>query len=310
MDKEPIKSPIQPKDISESKVQESIENLSEKGGSNDASLFLSAFLKALKGEKGEKGEKGDTGENGKDYKLTDLDKKAIANTVYSLVQDRLDEDTDEVVSDALIVIDKKLPEKIRLALEEQKPLIKEVVSGYLNTLKEENIKNKQKLEDKIESVSKSLESKVEQSLDKFWSQKKKEVAKMYKPEVAEKIVERIKGKISWHDIAQRPNIISGLAHLVDVDTTGATSSTKVLKPKFSESGTLIGFEFGNQSGGGSSVETPVGVVDGSNTSFTVSNEPAWIIVDGITYFDGAGYTYGAGTLTIDTPPVSFIRSIY
>lgn len=64
------------------------------------------------------------------------------------------------------------------------------------------------------------------------------------------------------------------------------------------------------SSGGVSVETPVGDVDGSNNIFTVSNEPKWIIADGITYFEGAGYSYSSGTLTLDTKPVSFIRSIY
>lgn len=67
---------------------------------------------------------------------------------------------------------------------------------------------------------------------------------------------------------------------------------------------------GTVSGGGGTVETPVGDVDGTNNSYTVSNEPKWIVADGITYFDGAGYTYSAGTLTLDTSPVSFIRSIY
>lgn len=63
-------------------------------------------------------------------------------------------------------------------------------------------------------------------------------------------------------------------------------------------------------GGGSSVETPVGAVDSSNVSFTVSNEPLWVVGDGITYFEGAGYSYSAGTITMDTKLVSFIRSIY
>lgn len=302
MENKPIKSPIQ-----KEQIDNSLGDIMKKSGMSSADVFVQAILQALRGQQGEKGERGEDGKDGKDYKLTELDKKAIANTVYSLVQDRLDEDTDEVVSDALIVIEKKLPEKIRMAVEAQKPVIVDVVSEYLNTLKEENIKNKQKLEDKIESVSKSLESKVEQSLDKFWKEKKREVAKIYKPEVAEKIIDRIKGKISWHDIAQRPNIISGLAHLVDVSIEVEPSNNQVLK----WSSTLKRWIPGTVSGGGgSSVETPSGTVNGSNTSFTVSNEPAFIIVDGITYFDGAGYTYGAGTLTIDTPPVSFIRSIY
>lgn len=59
-------------------------------------------------------------------------------------------------------------------------------------------------------------------------------------------------------------------------------------------------------------ETPVGAVDGSNTSYTVSNEPLFIIADGSFRVSGQGYTYAAGTITMDAliPPVQFIRSYY
>lgn len=65
-------------------------------------------------------------------------------------------------------------------------------------------------------------------------------------------------------------------------------------------------------GGGSSVETPTGTVNGSNTTFTVSNEPKYIVVDGVTKFVTVHYTYSGGTLEITdgAPPVLFIRSIY
>lgn len=65
-------------------------------------------------------------------------------------------------------------------------------------------------------------------------------------------------------------------------------------------------------GSGLTVETPTGTVDDSNTSFTVSNTPKYIVVNGAQYFDGAGYTYLAGTITLDNPVGTggFIRSIY
>lgn len=62
-------------------------------------------------------------------------------------------------------------------------------------------------------------------------------------------------------------------------------------------------------GGGSTVETPTGSVNGSNTSFTVSDVPQYVVADGVTYFDGAGYTYGALTVTMDVPPSQYIRAI-
>ncbi len=64
--------------------------------------------------------------------------------------------------------------------------------------------------------------------------------------------------------------------------------------------------------GGTNIETPVGTVDGSNTIFTVSNEPTYILVDGVAKYVTEHYTYVAGTITIidGAPPVQTIRSIY
>lgn len=62
-------------------------------------------------------------------------------------------------------------------------------------------------------------------------------------------------------------------------------------------------------GSGVTVETPTGSVNGSNASFTVSDVPKWVVADGITYFDGAGYTYGALTITMDVAPSQYIRAI-
>lgn len=59
-------------------------------------------------------------------------------------------------------------------------------------------------------------------------------------------------------------------------------------------------------------ETPVGAVDGSNVSFTVSNTPLFIIADSQFRVSGQGYTYVAPTVTMDAliPPVQFLRSYY
>jgi len=69
----------------------------------------------------------------------------------------------------------------------------------------------------------------------------------------------------------------------------------------------------NASGGGSggyTVETPTGTVDGSNKTFTVSTTPVYIVVDGITYFDGSGYSIVGTTVTTVVAPTGFIRSFY
>ncbi len=65
-------------------------------------------------------------------------------------------------------------------------------------------------------------------------------------------------------------------------------------------------------GGGSSLETPSGTIDGSNTVFTVSHTPSYIVVDGLSKFVTTNYTYLAGIITITdgAPPVLSIMSFY
>lgn len=66
-------------------------------------------------------------------------------------------------------------------------------------------------------------------------------------------------------------------------------------------------------GGGLAVEVPSGLVNGSNTSYTVTNLPLWIVADNQTYFSGKGYSIsgtGPYTLTLDAAPWNFIESIY
>lgn len=61
--------------------------------------------------------------------------------------------------------------------------------------------------------------------------------------------------------------------------------------------------------GGFTVETPSGSVNASNTVFTVTAEPQYMIADGISYFDGKGYAYAALTVTFDIPPSQYVRAI-
>lgn len=48
-------------------------------------------------------------------------------------------------------------------------------------------------------------------------------------------------------------------------------------------------------------EVPSGTIDDSNVTFSVANEPLYIVVNGASYFDGAGYSYSGGTITLDNP---------
>ena len=69
-------------------------------------------------------------------------------------------------------------------------------------------------------------------------------------------------------------------------------------------------QVGYVGGGGErwKITTPTGTIDGSNTTFTVERSPIYVVADGIAYFEGAGYTYSGGTITMTSPPVSYIRS--
>lgn len=58
---------------------------------------------------------------------------------------------------------------------------------------------------------------------------------------------------------------------------------------------------------GSVYYTPTGTVNSVNTTFTVTAQPSSVIADGTIYFEGAGYTYLAGTITMSNPPSQYIR---
>lgn len=62
-------------------------------------------------------------------------------------------------------------------------------------------------------------------------------------------------------------------------------------------------------GSGITVETPSGSVNAVNATFTVSGVPKYIVSDGITYFEGAGYSRSTLTITMDVPPSQYIRAI-
>lgn len=60
-------------------------------------------------------------------------------------------------------------------------------------------------------------------------------------------------------------------------------------------------------------ETPTGTIDETNATFYVNKVPKYVIVDGVVYFDGNGYTRSGTdgkTLTLSVPPRGWIRSAY
>ena len=57
-------------------------------------------------------------------------------------------------------------------------------------------------------------------------------------------------------------------------------------------------------------ETPTGTVNGSNTAFTTSNTPKFVIADGNIYVAGFGFSYAGGIITMDIAPIRWIRDLY
>jgi len=60
------------------------------------------------------------------------------------------------------------------------------------------------------------------------------------------------------------------------------------------------------------IEVPSGDVNGSNTTFTVVNEPNLVVIDGLIRRATKGYTFSGNTITVDPliPPSYDIFSIY
>jgi len=66
----------------------------------------------------------------------------------------------------------------------------------------------------------------------------------------------------------------------------------------------------NSGGGGYTVETPTGDVNGSNVTYTVTATPVYIVSDGITCFENKGYTISSLTITMTVAPTEYIRSFH
>lgn len=101
-------------------------------------------------------------------------------------------------------------------------------------------------------------------------------------------------------------VVNGAQYFEGVHYTLATLVVTLFNPV--GTGGFIRSAFGT----GITVETPVGTVDDTNTTFTVTNEPKYIVVNGAQYFDGAGYTYTPGQIDLTSPigDNGFIRSVY
>ena len=116
------------------------------------------------------------------------------------------------------------------------------------------------------------------------------------------LYEKIKPEviIGWGDLQNK--IRNQLSQDFDVRIGVSKTEVKRLTDR------VVTLEAGG--GGGYTIETPTGSVNGSNTTFTVTVAPEYIVVDGAAKFENAGYTIAGLTITTDVPPLEYIRSFY
>lgn len=297
MEKKLIKSPIQKDDIAEDKLENSMEKLVEKSNTSDSEVFVSAFLKAIRGPEGPEGKEGKKGEDGKDYKLTEMDKRVIANLAYEVVADQVDNQIDESVKDIMAVIEGKLPDTVKKTFSDNKSMIEGMVGERFKKLAVEQNRG-------LESIKSSLLAQVTGESKKLVSEGQKmsqsmkdEIVKEYKDKLS-KLVEESKTKdIYWQDIKKRPNIVTGLAHLVDVSVEAEPSNNQVLKYSSALKMWIPGTVSG---GGGMTLIDVTGTIDDSNTTFSC-DEPTYVVINGVWYKEtGGAYTWSwaGGTLTL------------
>lgn len=178
------------------------------------------------------------------------------------------------------------------------------------------------LEKKVKALSKEIENvmlSIPEATDLTELENKIEIVRKEIPKLPEeikaddikKMLESLKdgNRLDASAIKNLPEGVREVIQHVGFPETQIKAGSNVTVRK-DASGTWVISSTGGGGGGGASVETPSGTVNGSNVTFTVGNEPLYVVADGLTYFDGAGYSYSGGTITMTSPPFSFIRSFY
>jgi len=186
-------------------------------------------------------------------------------------------------------------------------------------------------EDKKEIAKKIKVPIVEKIIEKTETIKEQpiitnEVKEVAVAETAEQIVQKLQAiKQAWLELSQ----IKGLQELINESGANFLNQAKSLVPRslsglydvdvrtITDQQTLVfdavkrKFVPGTPaSGTGFTKETPTGTVDGANQTFTVTHTPNYVVSDGTTMFENAGYTIVGLTLTMTAPPVEYIRSYY
>lgn len=111
-------------------------------------------------------------------------------------------------------------------------------------------------------------------------------------------------------------LLMGGSTLVKLQANGVPlgdfSTLNFINGTVTNSGGTANYTSTGGGGGNVALETPVGTVNGVNTTFTVANAPIYVLVDGVAKFLTINYTYSAPTVTITdgAPPTQTIYSLH
>jgi len=249
--------------------------------------FIQHFLDEVKGEKGDKGDAGYTPQKGQDYLTSEELAQIKAEATPRKGEHYF------------------TPQEIEAFKQEVTPVKGVHYNDGLPGINGQNGKdglNGKDGEDGDDADEVDIESVVQQVL-----------SKLPKPEKVDHnaIIKKVKSSLKYSDIKDAPEFkMAGTGYLreiTDVNVTGLVDGqTLIWQAKTNKwiPGTASGGT------GGYTVETPTGTVDGNNTTFTVTVVPVYIVSDGTTYFNNAGFTISGLTVTMTVAPTSYIRSFH
>lgn len=133
---------------------------------------------------------------------------------------------------------------------------------------------------------------------------------------SEEIISKISKKIGVKDVKDLQAVIDELYRISQSSGGGWQGGFPETQIKAGSNMTVTKDASGSwvvsstASGGGYTKETPTGTVNGANTTFTVTATPVYIVADGSTYFENAGYVISGLEVEMTDAPTQFIRSFY
>ncbi len=245
-------------------------------------------------------------EYGKAFELLIKETDKKVKSYISSAQRELDKQIG-IIEDNILLLEKKLSNSESTLNDAIKSQIKEAKQEIKDLTSESTTKQKGVMRDILDTISDKSGKKVEA---KF-----KDVSKMLEDYRVE-FNQRIESSIGRGGSMNRQILVGGnnpLTRYTDYNIiagTNVTITTANDDVKRRVNLTIVA----SGGGGGANFETPVGSVDDSNTTFTVTNTPLYIIVNGVVYFEGTGLftSYSAPTITLSSPVGvgGFIRSAY